>query len=179
MFVLRLFSTLQIWRMPCLPMGSRMDQAMSAASPSSHVTWCSTLTPVSQTQSFLVLLQKGNLTCIIPHNVINIITHMLIEVPLRQSSINELGRRYYEEPARFHTRIRVAIAPDWHLSCDPQKAKPVSPPENIMAFLLSLDLSKWKYSNSILSKAIQNFKSFQITTETKWPWFWFALPVAA
>ena len=55
--LLRLFSTLQIWRMPCLPMGNRMDQAMSAASPSSHVTWCSTLTPVSQTQCFLSWFQ--------------------------------------------------------------------------------------------------------------------------
>lgn len=89
---------------------------------------------------------------------------MLIEVPLRQSSINELGRRYYEDPARFHTRIRVAIAPDWHLSCDPQKAKPVSPPENIMAFLLSLDLSTWKYSNSY----VKSHSKFQIISNHHW-----------
>lgn len=61
-----------------------------------------------------------------------------IEVPLRQKSINELGQRYYEKPGRFHGKLKIAVSPDWHLSLCPEKAKPVSPPENVMAFLLPL-----------------------------------------
>ncbi|CAL1145050.1 unnamed protein product [Cladocopium goreaui] len=55
-----------------------------------------------------------------------------------QKSINDLGERYYSTPSRFHDRVRVAIAPDWHVSCDAKKVKPVSPLENVMAFVLSM-----------------------------------------
>ncbi|CAL1153610.1 unnamed protein product [Cladocopium goreaui] len=85
-------------------------------------------------------------------------------VPLRQKSINELGARYYENPARFHTRIHVAISPDWHLSCDPQKVKPGSPVENVMGFVLSMfrdnedeeKIAQWKrYALSVTESFVE------------------------
>jgi len=60
------------------------------------------------------------------------------KVPLRSSSVNDLGHKYYGSPARFHGKLTLAVAPDWHLSCDSSKAKPVSPAENTIAFLLPL-----------------------------------------
>jgi len=63
---------------------------------------------------------------------------MTFEVPLRQKSINDLGDRYYESPSRFHGRVKVAIGPEWHLSMDSSRVKPVSPPENVFAFVMPL-----------------------------------------
>ena len=60
------------------------------------------------------------------------------QVPLRQKSVNDIGQRYYETPGKFHGKVKVAVAPDWYLSCDPKRAKPVTPAENMMAFILPL-----------------------------------------
>eukprot|EP00435_Cladocopium_sp_Y103_P071550 s963_g37.t2 len=62
-------------------------------------------------------------------------------VPLRMKSVNDLAARYYAEgPARFHGKLKVAVHPDWVLSCsDHSRVKPVSPMEGQIAFLLILD----------------------------------------
>ncbi|CAL1154396.1 unnamed protein product [Cladocopium goreaui] len=60
-------------------------------------------------------------------------------VPLRQASINDLGKRFYELPAPYNGTLTIAVPPDWlEQSCDVLKAKPVSPCENILAFVLSI-----------------------------------------
>ena len=62
-----------------------------------------------------------------------------IEVPLRQASINDIGDRYYGQPSPYHGTLTVAVPPDWiEQSCDKSRAKPISPPENLLAFLLWL-----------------------------------------
>eukprot|EP00435_Cladocopium_sp_Y103_P071234 s963_g37.t1 len=64
-----------------------------------------------------------------------------VQVPLRMKSVNDLAARYYAEgPARFHGKLKVAVHPDWVLSCsDHSRVKPVSPMEGQIAFLLILD----------------------------------------
>lgn len=61
-------------------------------------------------------------------------------VPLRMKSVNDLAARYYAEgPARFHGKLKVAVHPDWVLSCsDHSRVKPVSPMEGQIAFLLAM-----------------------------------------
>ncbi|CAL1131662.1 unnamed protein product [Cladocopium goreaui] len=60
-------------------------------------------------------------------------------VPIRQSSINDLGERYYKEPNPYHGTLKVCVPPDWmQHSCSKSRAKPISPPENTLAFLLSM-----------------------------------------
>ena len=78
----------------------------------------------------------SNISSILNKNTFNLT--LSIEVPLRQKSVNDLGQRYYEAPARLHGKLTLAVSADWHLTCDPLKAKPVSPAENIIAFLLPL-----------------------------------------
>ena len=58
------------------------------------------------------------------------------EVPLRSKSVNDIGERYYKEPAPFHGILKVAVPPDFHTVCDPTLAKPISPPENTLAFIM-------------------------------------------
>ena len=60
------------------------------------------------------------------------------QVPLRQKSINEIGERYYTEPSPFHDTFRLAVPADWmHQNCEVTRAKPVSPMENLIAFVLN------------------------------------------
>ena len=60
------------------------------------------------------------------------------QVPLRQKSINEIGERYYTDPSPFHDNLCLAVPADWmQQSCDITRAKPVSPMENVIAFLLN------------------------------------------
>ena len=103
-----------------------------------------------------------------------------IEVPVRQKSVNDIGERYYETPARYHNSFKVAIPPvswfstmsksksndiefqeafqtndsppikalsptslplrakDWAKTQDADRAKPFSPRENVLAFVLHL-----------------------------------------
>lgn len=60
------------------------------------------------------------------------------QVPIRQKSINEIGARYYSKPAPFHIAMKVAVPQDWaQQGFDTNKVKPVSPMENVIAFVLS------------------------------------------
>ena len=63
------------------------------------------------------------------------------KVPLRNLSINDLGDRYYAAPAKFHGKLKLAVHPEWISDPDPARAKPVSPTENTMAYILPLDIS--------------------------------------
>ena len=61
------------------------------------------------------------------------------EVPLRQGSINDLGSRYYEQPVGYHGTLVIAVPPNWiDLNCEISRSKPISPPENLLAFILRL-----------------------------------------
>ena len=150
---LRQFLTWTSWRLRCFPVAwQTLRPAMYALNRSSSVTSCSMQTLVSQSY-FSASSDCHHQSAVAkfcwwwPHSTSNR-PCWKDKVPLRQKSINELGARYYENPARFHTRIHVAISPDWHLSCDPQKVKPVSPVENVMGFVLPLE---YDYGLSICS----------------------------
>ena len=63
--------------------------------------------------------------------------HVVSKVPIRQASVNDIGDRYYKEPSPYHGTLKVCVPPDWmQHNCCKSRAKPISPPENILAFLL-------------------------------------------
>ena len=66
----------------------------------------------------------------------------ILQVPLRQKSVNEIGYRFYNSPAPFHGNLVIAVPGDWaQHGFDAPRAKPVSPTENIIAFILPLACS--------------------------------------
>ncbi|CAJ1361094.1 unnamed protein product, partial [Effrenium voratum] len=80
-------------------------------------------------------------------------------VPLRHNSIDKLSERYYSQPAPYHGVLQLAIPKDWlSTGMSPNAVKPVSPLENMMAFILSMvrdsdddeKLAKWRdFSRSV------------------------------
>jgi hypothetical protein len=69
--------------------------------------------------------------------------------------VNDLSDQYYSEPSRFHGKVKVAVHPEWAAAgCDSMKAKPVSPAENIMSYILYLD--------KIWNKGIKSFAPLQL-----------------
>ena len=86
-----------------------------------------------------VLMKRDSPTASSPLNIIVPVEHchVVSKVPIRQSSINDLGERYYKEPNPYHGTLKVCVPPDWmQHSCSKSRAKPISPPENTLAFLL-------------------------------------------
>ena len=149
---LRLLSSLVPWKLHYSPMELRMQvQLTNVPNPSSSAIFFSILTRPSKTQLSTWFL---NLTYIIQSWRIYIL-HCQHQVPLRQKSVNEIGERYYSVPSRFHGKIRVAIGPEWPLSPDVTRVKPVSPPENVIAYVLpfsSSNLENHDDQNQVHSK---------------------------
>ena len=86
-----------------------------------------------------VLMKRDSPTASSPLNIIVPVEHchVVSKVPIRQSSINDLGERYYKEPNPYHGTLKVCVPPVWmQHSCSKSRAKPISPPENTLAFLL-------------------------------------------
>ena len=128
-----------LWKMHFFPVVRLTPlHPMYARRACSSATSYSMQTPVPRSQPCFNRFCSNNWTSV--PIVLMMATHNFSDqVPLRQKSINDLGERYYSTPSRFHDRVRVAIAPDWHVSCDAKKVKPVSPLENVMAFVLPLN----------------------------------------
>ena len=100
-----------------------------------HTVQCWSLSPILRMRWTNKLLVTTLWVC---HYFVVLVS----EVPLRQASINDLGKRFYELPAPYNGTLTIAVPPDWlEQSCDVLKAKPVSPCENILAFVLLLGLA--------------------------------------
>ena len=135
---LRLLLTLLLWKLRYSPMELRMQmQFTSVPNRSSSVIFFSIPTRPSKTQ--LSTWHKFIYSIFTIREVLHV-KHCQHQVPLRQKSVNEIGERYYSVPSRFHGKIRVAIGPEWPLAPDVTRVKPVSPPENVMAYVLPFSL---------------------------------------